>query len=141
MRKNYTQFPESYTKIVEHFKDSYSAIELVMDKRDALARRRDLYRFFEALGKNSATDHDAWKLYKLAKELTISVRQNEDGDDCVMVIKFNAITESMRLVDKLFDESEDIEERPKVREKDTNVETYDVDELERLIATRDKGDL
>ena len=94
--RKFGNFPASYNRIMEHFERSKEPVVLNGTRRQVLALRHDLYRFFEQVRKTSLLEKDETsKVFaELSRDLTTFIEPTKGDKDVpsTLTIEFRLIS-------------------------------------------------
>ena len=142
MARIYKEYPSSYFQLIEKFEEDSSEVRIALKARAAWARRRDFYRFRDALRAGVLEDKYAKKIYNLLNDLVFSLSPSTamGEEDCELVINLNPMNKAVENVlgVKAADHKVRVEEEEE--RADVDGTKYDTEELERIMRERAEGD-
>ncbi len=129
-KKTAKEYPPSYFKILEFFSDGRDEVSVTMTYREAASRRHHFYTFFRALAREYTKDAYIAKMSDIANTVVISVNPAtaRKNDPVTLLFSINPLETALSSV---------LPEKVDKPIDTTGAATYDVGELERLIAKKE----
>lgn len=129
-KKSAREYPTSYFKILELFSEGQNEVTISMTYREAASRRHHFYTFFRALARDYTKDSYIAKMSDIANTVIISLSPSSARKNEKVELLF-----SLNPLEIAFAEA--YESKVDKPVDTVGAATYDVEEIERLIAERD----